>query len=60
MKDTQRVKALWEDVLDYQDMLGKAQDAKDQGAADTFQELIDEDKRFIDIILGVDDPLVTA
>ena len=52
MKDAKRIDALRDDILDYQRALGRAQDAKHQVAADIYQELIDEDKRFIACILN--------
>lgn len=60
MKDTQRIEALREDVVDYQNMKGLAEDVRDQGAVDTYQELIDEDKHFIDVLLGVENTMVPA
>lgn len=58
MEEALRIEALRNDIIDYQAALGRAQDAKHQKAADIYQELIDEDKRFIAIILRIDDPIL--
>jgi len=52
MEDAKRINDLRGDIVDYQDALGKAQDAGHDSAADIFQELIDEDRRFIAVILN--------
>lgn len=52
MEDAKRIDDLRGDVLDYQNAKGGAEDAGQQGAADVYQELADEARRHIAVILN--------